>query len=153
MTIYTRICIVACTIGACLAGWNAQRIEELAQRDPDPAELFDAMQLHLDTIRRQHYRQAYLQVSSDYRARKDVERFMEAARVDFSAVRQAVRWEFGAPSTDRNFAEVPIRLFMASGDVYSGVFALVRENRSWKVDWMWVSAGLEPARAVQGVRM
>ena len=153
MRIHTRICIVACTIAACLAGFLAQKSEELAQREPSPAELFDAVQLHLTAIRRQHYRQAYLQVSSDYRARKDVERFMEAVRVDFSAARQALRWEFGAPVTERDVAEVPLRFFMSRGDVFRGVFALVRENRSWKVDWMWVSAASEPGRAVQGVRM
>lgn len=153
MKIHTRICIVACTIGACLAGWLAQRKEELAQREPSPAQLFDSVQLHLSAIRRQHYRQAYLQVSSDYRARKDVEHFVEAVRVDFSAARQALRWEFGAPVTKIDVAEVPVRFFMSSGDVFRGVFALVRENRTWKVDWMWVSAAPEPARAIQGVRM
>ena len=153
MKIQMRIAIVACTIGACLAGWLAQKSEELAQREPAPAELFDAVQLHLSAIRRQPYRQAELQVSSDDRARKDVERFMESVRVDFSPARQALRWEFGTPVTENDVAEVPLRFFMSSGDVFRGVFALVRENRSWKVDWMWVSAGLEPARAVQGVRM
>jgi hypothetical protein len=153
MTIHTRVCIVACTIGACLVGWLAQRSEELALREPSPAELFDAVQVHVTAIRRQHYRQAYLQVSSEYRERKDVERFTEAVRVDFSAARQALRWEFGAPVSRGNVAEVPVRFFMSSGDVSRGIFALVRENRTWKVDWMWVSGASEPARAVQGVRM
>ena len=153
MTIYTRVCIVACTIGACFVGWEVQRREQLARREPDPAELFDAVQIHLSAIRLQHYRQAYLQVSSSYQDRKDVERFVESVRVDALAVRQAARWEFGAPAFNGDVAEVPLKLFMTSGDVFPGEVALIREGRSWKVDWMWISARSHPARTVPGTRV
>ena len=91
MTIYTRVGIVICTIGACFLGWETQRREEFATREPDPVELFEAVQIHLSAIKLQHYRQAYLQVSSGYQDRRDVERFVESVRVDAFAVRQAAR--------------------------------------------------------------
>lgn len=153
MTIYTRVGIVICTIGACFLGWEAQRREEFATREPDPAELFEAVQIHLSAIKLQHYRQAYLQVSSGYQDRRDVERFVESVRVDAFAVRQAARWEFGAPAFKGDLAEVPVRFFMPSGDVFSGEIALIRESRSWKVDWIWISPRPHSAKTVPGTRV
>lgn len=153
MTIYTRVGIVVCTVGACLMGWETQRREQFAMREPDPVELFDTVQIHLSAIRLQHYRQAYLQVSTGYQDRRDVERFVESVRVDALAVRQAARWEFGAPAFSGDVAEVPVTFFMPSGDVFSGEIALVRESRSWKVDWIWISSRPCSAKTVPGTRV
>lgn len=153
MTIYTRVSIVVSTIGACFFGWEMQKREEFAAREPDPVELFEAVQIHLSAIKLQHYRQAYLQVSSGYQDRRDVERFVESVRVDALAVRQAARWEFGAPAFKEELAEVPVTFFMASGDVFSGEIALIRESRSWKVDWVWISPRSHSAKTVAGTRL
>jgi hypothetical protein len=153
MTIYTRVGIVVCTIGACVFGWETQRREEFAMRAKDPFELFEAAQIHLSAIKRQHYRQAYLQVSSSYQDRRDVERFVESVRVDALAVRQAARWEFGAPAFKGEIAQVPVTFFMPSGDAFSGEIALIRESRSWKVDWIWISPRPHSARTVSGTRV
>jgi hypothetical protein len=153
MTIHTRVGIVICTIGACFLGWETQRREESATREPDPCELFEAVQVHLSALKRQHYRQAYLQVSSGYQDRRDMERFVESLRVDAFAVRQSARWEFGAPAVKGDLAEVPVTFFMPSGDVFLGEIALLRESRSWKVDWIWISARTHSAKTIPGTRM
>ena len=82
----------------------------------------------------------------------DLRRFIEATRGSQSAIRQAIRWEFGILSLEADTAEVPVRFFLQSGESLPATYHLVREKRLWKIDGVVFG---EPAqtRATAGLRL
>jgi hypothetical protein len=152
MRLGTRIFIVGFTLGSCVLAAYLQFQENAELADSAPFELFDTVQTQLKAIRTQRYQQAYMQASSQYMDTTDLEQFIEATRGAHSAIRQAVRWEFGILSSDGNTAEVPVRFFLQNGELLPATYRLVREKRSWKID----SAELgEPTqtRSTAGLRL
>jgi hypothetical protein len=152
MKLGTRICIVGFTLGSCAVAAFLQRHENAILAEPKPFELFDTIQTHLRAIRTQKYQQAYLQASSQYMDTTDLDRFIESARGTHSAIRQAVRWEFGILALEGSTAEVPVRFFLHNGELLPATYRLVYENRSWKIDSV-ESGEMEQARTVAGLRM
>jgi hypothetical protein len=152
MNLYTRILIVLCTLTACFSAWEARRRDNLATRNPAPAELYDVIQTQICSIRLQRYQEAYLQASRAYQATQGLEAFLEAARLDGQAIRQALRWEFACPEETEAGWEIPVLFYGRQGDLVRAVFSVVRERRTWKIDRMWVAARPEPARSGAGIR-
>jgi len=134
MKLRTRIFIVGFTLGSCALAAFLQVQDNAGLAEPKPFELFDTIQTQLRAIRTQRYQQAYLQASSQYMDTTDLDRFIESARGTQSAIRQAVRWEFGILSVEGSTAEVPVRFFLHNGELLPATYRLVRENRSWKID-------------------
>jgi hypothetical protein len=152
MRLRTRISIVGFTLGSCALAALIQFQDNAAFREPEPSELFDTVQSQLRAIRTQHYQQAYLQASSQFIDANDLDRFIESTRASHSAIRQAVRWEFGMISVDEGTADVPVNFFLQNGEFLPATYRLVRENRAWKIDSVnWEDAS--QARAVPGLRM
>jgi hypothetical protein len=153
MNLFTRIGIVLCTLLACYSAWDAQRRDKLAARDPLATDLYDVIQSQVVSLRQQRYQQAYLQVSRTYQNSLGLEGFLEAARMDGMAIRQAARWEFGAPEEKESNWEVPVFFYSPQGDLTRAVFLVVRENGVWKIDWLRVAARADSARSVAGIRL
>jgi cation transport regulator ChaB len=152
MKLGTRISIVAFTLGSCALAAFLQFGENSVPAEPTPSELFDTIQTQLRAIRTQHYQQAYLQASSQYMDASDMERFVESARSTHSAIREAVRWEFGIVSVEDGVAEVPVRFFLQNGEVLAATYRLVRESRTWKIDGVEMGE-VSPNRSIAGIRM
>jgi hypothetical protein len=153
MNLFSRVLIVVCTFMACVCAWDAQRRDKNAARNPSASELYEVIQTQILSLRQQRYQEAYLQVSRTYQNIHGIESFLEAARLDGLAIRQAARWEFGALEEKDSGWEVPVYLYSHRGDVLRSVFQVVRENGSWKIDWMRVASHFEPPRSVTGVRL
>lgn len=153
MKLSTRIGIVFCTLLACYSAWEAQRQDKRAARDPLASDLFGVIQTQVLSLRQQRYQQAYLQVSRTYQNSLGMEGFLEAARLEGLAIRQAARWEFGPPQEKEFNWEVPVSFYSSQGDLTRAVFVVVRENGTWKIDWMRVAAHTDPARSVTGIRL
>lgn len=152
MRLRTRIAIVGFTLGSCALAAFIQFQDNAVFRDPTPSELFDTVQSQLRAIRTHHYQQAYLQASSQYIDTNDLDRFIESTRASHSAIRQAMRWEFGMVSVDSANADVPVNFFLQNGECLPATYRLVRENRAWKIDNVsWEDAS--QARAIPGLRM
>ena len=152
MKLRTRIFIVGFTLGSCALAAFLQVRENADLAEPKPFELFDTIQTQLRAIRTQRYQQAYLQASSQYMDTTDLDRFIESARGTQSAIRQAVRWEFGILSVEGRTAEVPVRFFLHNGELLPATYRLVRENRSWKIDSVELGEAGQ-TRTVAGLRM
>ncbi len=152
MKLRTRIFIVGFTLGSCALAAFLQVRENADLAEPKPFELFDTIQTQLRAIRTQRYQQAYLQASSQYMDTTDLDRFIESARGTQSAIRQAVRWEFGILSVEGSTAEVPVRFFLHNGELLPATYRLVRENRSWKIDSVELGEAGQ-TRTVAGLRM
>lgn len=152
MKLGTRIFIVAFTLGSCALATFLQIQEGTILGEPKPFELFDTIQTQLRAIRTQRYQQAYLQASSQYMDTTDLERFMESVRGNHSAIREAVRWEFGILCLEGSTAEVPVRFFLQNGEVIQATYCLVREKRSWKIDRIEMGEAIQN-RAIAGLRM
>ncbi|MEI6714276.1 MAG: DUF4864 domain-containing protein [Verrucomicrobiota bacterium] len=149
----TRVAIVVLTLGACALAAMVQIQERAIEREPVPSELFDVVQAGILALRAQHYQQAYLQASSHYQDRFNLDRFIEMARADCVSIRQAVRWEFGVPKPDGPTVEVPVNFFLQPGEVLQAAFTLVRENRSWKIEHVKIPLTSSPPRTVGGIRL
>lgn len=152
MRLRTRIFIVGFTLGSCALAAFLQFQENAGSAEPEPFELFETIQSQLKAIRTQHYQQAYLQASRQYMDANDFGRFIEATRGSQSAIRQALRWEFGILSLDAETAEVPVLFFLQNGESLAATYSLVREKRSWKINSVnWA----EPAqtRTPAGLRL
>jgi hypothetical protein len=152
MKLRTRIFIVGFTLGSCALAAFLQVQDNAGLAEPKPFELFDTIQTQLRAIRTQRYQQAYLQASSQYMDTTDLDRFIESARGTQSAIRQAVRWEFGILSVEGNTAEVPVRFFLHNGELLPATYRLVRENRSWKIDSVELGEAVQ-THSVAGLRM
>lgn len=152
MKLGTRIFIVGFTLGSCALAAFLQLQENAGLSEPKPFELFDTIQTQLRAIRTQRYQQAYLQASSQYMDTTDLDRFIESARGTHSAIRQAVRWEFGILSLEGSTAEVPVQFFLHNGELLPATYRLVRENRTWKIDSVEMGDS-EQTRTVAGLRM
>lgn len=152
MKLGTRLFIVAFTLGSCALAAFLQLQENGGLTEPKPFELFDTIQTQLRAIRTQRYQQAYLQASSQYMDTTDLDRFIETARGTHSAIRQAVRWEFGMLSVEGSTAEVPVQFFLQNGELLPATYRMVRENRAWKIDSIELGE-LEQTRSVSGLRM
>lgn len=152
MRLRTRIFIVGFTLASCALAALLQFQDAEAFRQPEPSELLDAVQAQLRAIRTQRYQQAYLQASSQYIDTNDLDRFIESTRASHSAIRQAVRWEFGVPTVQEGTADVPVNFFLQSGEFLPATYRLVREKRAWKIDsvaWEEISQ----ARSLPGLRI
>ena len=152
MRLRNRVGIVAFTIGSCVLAAVVQKPEHEALRDPQPLELYDTVQAQLLALRAQRYQEAYLQVSSRYMNRNDLERFVESSRGNLSGVRQAVRWEFGPIENLGIETEVPVRFFLPNAGTFQATYSIIREDRRWKIDRVRgeaVRSGANPA----GVRI
>jgi hypothetical protein len=153
MKLSTRLGIVAFTLSACVLSAIVQFQERATEREPVPSELFDVVQAGILALRAQHYQQAYLQASSQYQERLNLDHFIEMARADCVAIRQAVRWEFGMPNSEGTSVEVPVNFFLQPGEVLNATFSLVRENRAWKIERVHIPLHTSPPRAVAGIRL
>lgn len=152
MRLRTRIFIVGFTLGSCALAAFLQFQENAFWPEPEPFELFETIQSQLKAIRTQRYQQAYLQASSQYMDANDLGRFIEATRGSQSAMRQALRWEFGIVSLEANTAEVPVRFFLQNGESLPATYSLVREKRSWKIDSVALGEAAQ-TRATVGLRL
>ena len=152
MKLSTRIGIVGFTLASCAFAAYLRYLEVREINDPAIAELFQTVQSQITAIRSQHYDKAYLQASSRYNDNNGLERFMETTRGDSSAIRQAVRWEFGMTESSGDETQLEVRFFMPGGDALTAYYTVVRENREWKVDHVWFSTPTQP-RAVGGLRL
>ena len=153
MKLRTRVGIVVFTLGTCFLSAWIQIKERRAERDPVPSELFDVVQSGILALRAQRYEQAYLQASTAYRERLQLDHFVEMARSDCVAIRQAIRWEFGMPAARGSTTEVPVHFFLRSGEVLHAAFTLVRESRAWKMERVHIPLRPEPARVLGGMRL
>lgn len=153
MKLGTRLSIVAFTLGACALSAMVQIQERSAEREPVPSELFDVVQAGILALRAQHYQQAYLQASSRYQERLNLDHFIEMARADCVSIRQAVRWEFGMPNPEGATVEVPVNFFLQPGEVLNAAFTLVRENRAWKIEHVQIPLHSSPPRTLGGIRL
>ena len=129
-----------------------QKPEREALRDPSPIELYDAVQTQLLALRAQRYQEAYLQVSSRYMDRNDLERFIESTRGNLPSARNAVRWEFGPIEIQGIETEVPVRFFLQNGDSFQATYSIIREDRRWKIDRMR-SEAIRSSANPNGVRL
>ena len=151
MKLTTRVSIVAFTLGSCALAAYLQKPEREALRDPSPFELYDTVQTQVLALRAQRYQEAYLQVSSRYMDRNNLERFIEAARGEVPAVRLAVRWEFGALENNGVETALPVRFFLQNGEVFEATYTFIREDRKWKIDH--VHCGVVDFGSAAGMRM
>jgi len=151
MKLGTRIAIVAFTLGSCAVAAFLQKPEREALRDPSPVDLYDTIHTQVLALRAQRYQEAYLQVSSGYMDRNNLERFIESTRGDLPAVKQAVRWEFGALSQEGLETKVPVRFFLPNGDEFEALYSVIREDRRWKIDHVHCSGFCQTSR--RGTRM
>lgn len=152
MKLSTRIGIVGFTLASCAFAAYLRYLEVSEFNDPATAELFQTVQSQITAIRLQHYDKAYLQASSRYSDNNGLERFMETTRGESSAIKQAVRWEFGMTESSADETQLEVRFFMPGGDALTAFYTVVRENREWKVDHVWFSSPTQP-RAVGGLRL
>ncbi len=152
MKLGTRISIVAFTLGSCLFAAYLEREERFTRDTQAPFVLFDAVQGQLSAIRAQRYQEAYFKASTQYMVDTDFDLFIQKARGCDAVLRQAVRWEFGIPSISGENAEVPVHFFLPGGDVIPASYALIRENRTWKIDDIQIADALPP-RSAAGVRL
>ncbi len=152
MRLWTRIGIVAFTLGSCAVAGFLRFQESSENKESVPFELFDTVQTQLLALRAQHYEQAYQQASSQFMDRNGLDRFIEIARGDSAAVRQASRWEFGMVQDTGIGSEVEVRFFLPSGEALAAVYTVIRENREWKIDHV-AFAPLTQPRAVNGLRL
>jgi hypothetical protein len=152
MKLSTRISIVGFTLGSCALAAFLQIQENADLAEPKHFELFDTIQTQLRAIRTQRYQQAYLQASSQYMDTTDLDRFIESARGAQSAIRHAVRWEFGILSFEGSTAEVPVQFFLHNGELVSAIYRLVREKHAWKIDNVEVG-DVAQTRTTAGLRM
>ncbi|RFC45135.1 MAG: protein of unknown function (DUF4864) [Verrucomicrobia bacterium] len=152
MKLSSRIGIVAFTLGSCALAAFLRFQETDPTREPAPFELFDAIQTQLLALRSQRYQAAYLQASSRYMDSHGLDGFIETARGDNAAIRQALRWEFGFVADRGEETAVDVRFFLPSGQSLSATYTVVRENREWKIDHVWFAPPSQP-RAVAGLRL
>ncbi len=149
----TRWSIVIATFGACIFSGFIQIRERAIEKEPVPSELFDVIQAGILGLRAQHYQQVYRQASSRYQDRLDFEHFIETARADCVALRQANRWEFGVPKNDGQDIVVPVYFFLQSSEVLPALFTLVREDRAWKIEHVHLPVRTVQNKAIGGIRL
>ena len=152
MKLSTRIGIVAFTIGSCALAAYLRFQEMDVPTGPVSSELFDTVQNQIVALRAQHYQAAYQQASSQYMDSHGLDGFIETARSDNTAVRQALRWEFGFVSDNEEDTSVEVRFFLPGGESLSATYTVVRENREWKIDHVWFAPPSQP-RAIAGLRL
>jgi hypothetical protein len=152
MKLRTRIFIVGFTLSSCALAAFLQFQENAEFAEPEPFELFETIQTQLKAIRTQRYQQAYLQASSQYMDSTDLGRFIDSTRGAHSAVRQAVRWEFGILQLVGYTAEIPVHFFLQTGEILPATYRLVREKNSWKIDSVEIGEAASP-RTTAGLRM
>jgi hypothetical protein len=151
----TRLGIVLLTLGTCALASFVQLRESSLLNEPVPAELFDVVQSGILALRSHQYESAYLKASSRYQERLDFEHFVEMARADCVAIRQALHWEFGQPARDSGDQAllVPVHFFLPSGQVLPTTFTLVREERAWKIEHVQFAKAPESPRSLGGLRL
>jgi hypothetical protein len=152
MKLSTRIGIVGFTLASCAFAAYLRYLEVASFSDPATTELLQTVQAQITAIRSQHYDKAYLRASSRFNDNNGLERFLETTRGDSSAIRQALRWEFGMTESSEGETQLEVRFFMPGGDALTAHYTVVRENREWKVDHVWFSAPTQP-RAIGGLRL
>lgn len=152
MKFSTRVGIVAFTFASCALAAYLRIQEVTAPMDPAPFELFDTIQIQIQAIRSQHYQEAYLQASSQYMDSHGLEGFIETARSDSAAVRQALRWEFGPVKESESETSVEVRFFLPGGDSLCATYSVVHENRQWKIDHISFGPTFQP-RSIPGIRL
>lgn len=152
MKLSTRIGIVGFTLASCAFAGYIRYQEVAALNAPATKELFETVQAQITAVRSLHYDKAYLRASSRYNDNNGLERFLETTRGESSAIRQAVRWEFGMAENAGDETQLEVRFFMSGGDAFTAYYTVVRENREWKIDHVWFSTPTQP-RAVGGLRL
>ncbi|MEQ1859422.1 MAG: DUF4864 domain-containing protein [Chthoniobacteraceae bacterium] len=147
-----KLGIVGATFSVCVAAAVVRSPAARRVPAPLPQEIYSVVMDKLAAVRAADYPAAYRHVSLAVQERFNLDEFSGQVRTDHPDLARFERVEFGAVVVQGRRAAVPAYFFLHDGGIALVHYALVREERAWKIESSRVSRRWSRGHRVGGER-
>ena len=134
MNRFSRICLLFLFTAICLGASVFNHYERIRRENVKPCELYSVINSQLKSLRTSDFHGAYLQVSSEFKSKCKIERFIGMIREDYPSLATVDHVEYGAVDLDDRHAEIEVYFIDRNDRVIPYIYTLVNEGTDWKIE-------------------
>ena len=118
-----------------------------------PVDLYSVVHSQFQAFQAADFPRAYQHASAGIREKFSVEQFAQMVRIDYAAIIEADRVEFGTTEIRGRRAVVQVFFVGEDGTLTPCIYSLVNENESWKIEGARILRRIPRSERFDGIRV
>ena len=134
MNKFQRVCVLLLFAAICLGAAIFGHLERIRLENAKPSELYAVINNQINALRISDISSAYLHVSSDFKRKCDIVKFLGMIREEYPPLVAVDHVEYGAVEFDGGRAVIEVYIIDRKNRVFPCIYTLVSEGSAWKIE-------------------